>query len=109
MSQKAKLVLAVVILVVAAAYAVYQLTRPGVISNKVELVCVATGEVYAMSRDELIMIPAKNPDTNQRTLLPCHEKDGKLYVNERYRAALERLGDQNHYVDPETLAVRTSP
>ena len=109
MSQRSKLWLAVVILVVAAGYATYQLTRRGPVSSTVSLVCAATGKTFRMDRDELIMIPMRNPDTGERTLLPCHEEEGGLYVNSRYRGALDQLGENNRYVDPETLAVRTSP
>jgi hypothetical protein len=43
------------------------------------------------------------------TLLPCFEQDGVVYVSSRYHGSLAELGEKNRYVDPETLAVRTSP
>jgi len=106
MSEKAKLWLAVAILAVAAGFATYQLTRPGPVSDKIELVCVATGKVYRMSREEVTIIPMKNPDSGEYTLLPCHEQEGVRYVNSRYQSALEQLVDRNRWVDPETLTVR---
>jgi hypothetical protein len=50
-----------------------------------------------------------NPRTGEATLLPCHERNGVLYINQRYGSILGDLGARNRYVDPETLAVRTPP
>ena len=110
MNQKAKLSLAIVILVIAAGWAGYQLTRPGPISNRLMLVCAATGETFLRDRGDVPVIPMKNPETGERTVLPCHKNDdGELYVNSRYRAALVKLGEKNRYVDTETLRVQSSP
>ncbi len=108
MSQRLKLTLTAAAFCVAVAYAGYRLMPRAPISNTVPLVCVATGETYRMTREELIAIPMKNPHTGERTLLPCHKRDGVLYVNSRYAPALAELEGKNRYVDPQTLAVRNS-
>jgi hypothetical protein len=71
-------------------------------------VCVATGELFELSADQAGMVPARSPRTGEWTLLPCAVgDDGRLYVGQRYRPVLtDRLGDANHHVDPQTLAVR---
>ena len=75
--------------------------------NTVKFVCVATGKTYGFDRTRTsTVLPARNPDTGERTLLPCYAKDGALYVVPRYSSALTELGDKNQYVDTETLAVQ---
>jgi hypothetical protein len=70
---------------------------------------VSTGETFNITRKELVCIPMTNPRTGEATLLPCHERNGVLYINQRYGSILGDLGARNRYVDPETLAVRTPP
>ena len=73
-------------------------------------ICVRTGETYDLDIADVGIIPAKNPDTGQRTLLPCDWDDkGKLRVDGHYRAVLEgRLAGINHWVDPQTLLIRST-
>ena len=77
--------------------------------NEIKLVCVNTGRTYLIDRDEINTIPMTNPDTHEATLLPCVERDGRWYVDDHYRSVLEELKEVNHYVEPDTLAVRTGP
>jgi hypothetical protein len=86
--------------------AVWQLRRPGPISNDVWLACAATGETFHLSRERVPVIPGRNPRTGQDTLLPCYFRNGQGFIMQRYRGELARLGEQNTHVDPETLAVR---
>jgi hypothetical protein len=100
-----------VLLVVAALFVGYRIIFAGEApGDEIQTVCVATGKTYWMSRDDLLRIPAQNPDTGQRTLLPCVERDGGLFVISRYRDALEgdSLKELNRYVDSETLQVKDS-
>jgi hypothetical protein len=94
------------ILVLAALFVGYRLAPAGPVSSYVTLVCVASGETFRISRKELVYIPMRNPRTGEATLLPCHQRNGVLYINQRYGPALEELGARNRYVDTETLAVR---
>jgi hypothetical protein len=95
----------IVLAVGALVYAQIRGARP--LPDAVKFVCVATGKTYAISRDKIKRVPLDNPDTGERTLLPCVDRGGKLFVSERYRDSLENLGEKNHYVDPESLAVQT--
>ncbi len=95
--------------VLAIVCAAYSVVPSSPVSRSVKLVCVATGETFEMTRKELICIPMRNPRTGEATLLPCHERNGVLYINRRYGPALTEIGARNRYVDPETLAVRTPP
>ena len=109
MSQKAKTTLIITMSVLAIACAGYRVASSSPISRSVALVCVATGETFKMTRKELIYIPMRNPRTGEATLLPCHERNGVLYINRRYGPALTHIGTRNRYVDPESLAVRPPP
>ena len=108
-SQKVKITVAAAVFLLAIACAGYRLAPASPISKSVQLVCVATGETFRMTRKELVYIPMRNPRTGEATLLPCHERNGVLYINQRYGPALADIGARNRYVDPETLAVRTPP
>ncbi|MCB9849106.1 MAG: hypothetical protein H6817_00205 [Phycisphaerales bacterium] len=75
------------------------------------MVCVATGEVFTLDVDEVGMVPARNPKTGERTLVPCvRDDDGTLHVAERYAGALTgELAEVNRVVDVDTLRVRSGP
>jgi hypothetical protein len=80
-------------------------------SGKSQFVCVATGETFWLKRKPRIP-PVANPDTGQRTLLPCHEnEDGTISVSNRVRSVVEQLDKDgvSQYVDPKTLTVRAAP
>ena len=73
-------------------------------------VCVETGELFRLDRDRVVRLPAENPDTGRRTLLPCVQRDdGEFHVSDHYRGSLTKLADANHYVDAETLRVCHEP
>ncbi len=69
--------------------------------------CVATGDFVDFGYDEITMVPMRNPQTGDRTMLPCIERDGQMFVDSHYRRTLDRIKELNAYVDPETLAVRS--
>lgn len=80
-------------------------------ADKSEFVCVATGKTFWLDR-ETRFFPFENPDTGEKTLLPCHEgEDGGLYVSAGCRDLVKQLDRDgiNKYVDPQTLRVRTEP
>lgn len=80
-------------------------------SGKIQFVCVATGETFWLERKPRAF-PAENPDTGQKTLLPCSEgEDGTISVSRRLRSEIERLEKDgvNKYIDPKTLTVRAAP
>ena len=108
-SDKVKLSFAVVLLIGAGILVVWHFSRSGPISKDVNFVCVETGKTYSLTREQAALLPAENPQTHERTLLPCVKRDGVLYVSARYRDSLLQLGERNKYVDTETLAVRTAP
>lgn len=78
------------------------------LNGKSLYVCVESGRLFSLSTDEAGMVPARNPQTGDYTLLPCaRTRDGRLRVGERYRPVLvEQLADTNRRVDPATLTVR---
>jgi hypothetical protein len=82
--------------------------RRGIISSDINFVDVTTGKMYSIDRYKIKLIPAPNPSTGERTLFPCYKGPSGLQVDGRYRESLEELGDRNHYVDPETLAIRSA-
>ncbi|GIK16382.1 MAG: hypothetical protein L6Q93_03315 [Phycisphaerae bacterium] len=79
--------------------------------GEVDFVCVKSGERFVLDRKapECKVIPARNPKTSERTLIPCSLKDGKWIVIDHYRSAVTNLAGENRYVDPETLEIRNVP
>ena len=105
-----KISVAVALLIIAAVLAITRTEKnkiKGVLADRVELICVATGEVFAFKRKDLAMLPAENPKTGEQTLVPCYrDQQGHLRVDSHYVPLLEDLGDLNRYVDVRTLEVQ---
>jgi hypothetical protein len=108
--KSAKIALAVFILVVAGLLARRALHNGTEVAAEANFVCVATGETFSLNLDQIAMIPAENPNTGERTLLPCsRSEDGVLRVGARYQPSLVNdLKEVNKYVDPMSLEVRLS-
>ncbi len=104
-ANKTKILLAVLLLIGAGSL-LFAFRRASPLPDKITFVCVETGATFNIDRDKVYVIPARNPRTGQATLLPCSERNGVLYVGNHYRGALLNLGEKNHYVDTQTLAVR---
>jgi hypothetical protein len=107
-SQKLKLGAAVVLFVAAGGLLMY-FWRSDPIAPSVNFVCVATGKTFAIDRTRIEEVPMRNPQTGEKTLLPCYLDEGVLRVSPRYRDSLTALAEKNLYVDPKTLAVRSKP
>ncbi len=108
-SRSGKVLLASVLLLGAGVLAYWNLSRQP-ISSRVNFVCVATGQVFALDRKEIVVYPVRNPKTGEDTLLPCvKDADGVVRVSARYGALLREMGAKNRYVDPETFVVRPPP
>ena len=69
-------------------------------------------ETFWFERGRSKILPAANPKSGAKTLMPCHKSDdGKLYVSSRCRSLVRRLKEDgvNLVVDPETLVVLDNP
>ena len=113
-SDRNKVILVVALLVVAGAIFFYFGRDAGPLPNSIRFVCVATGEFYDLARDDVpSILPAKNPDTGEATLLPVvKDEDGTLHLNERYAYGLidgPQLAEVNRYVDPQTFEILELP
>lgn len=96
------------LLVIGGGFVVFRFFNPpGRLPDEINFICVETGKTYWIDRYKLVQVPAPNPETGELTLLPCTERDGQLYLDPHYAPSLERFGERNKYVDPETLAIRT--
>lgn len=108
-----KVILAVVLLAVAVGVYLRFGRRPAPLADRVEFVCIATGKVYALRRNDIpAILPAVNPDTGTATLLPLSELDGRLTVHPHYARPLlsdPELAKVNRYVDPQTFEVLKTP
>ncbi|MFO0837804.1 MAG: hypothetical protein U1D55_04705 [Phycisphaerae bacterium] len=104
-----KISLAVAILALAAGVFWWQ-SRSGEprLEGKITYVCVATGKKFTFERGKTRILPLENPETKQRTLLPCGQEDGVWRVSSRCAQLVRDLGDQNKFVDPESLVVKSS-
>lgn len=108
-AQKGKAILAAVLLVLAGGWLWYQSRDANALPSRLTLVCVATGKTFTLDRSKVGMLPARNPETGEHTLLICHQRDGKWYVTDRARQTLESLAGVNRWVDPQSLEVRPPP
>ncbi len=101
-----KIALAVGLLLLAGGMTYYQLSGGQVRPSSGNFVCVATGKTFSIPRGTTKILPLENPETKERTLLPCYEQDGKLYVSRRAAEHLSEFGARNRFVDTQTLAVK---
>ena len=104
-----KIIAAIVVLAVAGVLAYRSMSDETNLPTSSGFVCVETGKIFELSLDDVAMIPAPNPDTGQRTLLPCSMgDDGKYHVGEQFRGSLTgSLADVNQFVDVQSLEVKT--
>lgn len=105
-SERGKLVLAAVLLLVAGGM-LYRHTwgSQGPDLKRIRFVCVASGRTYLIDRAKIQEVPAASPDTGEKTLVPCVVRDGKLYVDGHFAGVLEPLAAVNRCVDAKTLEV----
>lgn len=81
------------------------------LADAIIMVDVSTGDLYRFSlTDRGVVIPARNPDTDKRALLPIQkEEDGKWRLLERYRGSINSLEVQpTAVVDTESGEVKVS-
>lgn len=100
---------AAVLVVVVGAFLYCRSVGQPLLTSDINFVCVSTGRTYTVDRDDIDTLPLINPKTDERSLLPCVERDGRLYADARYRGLLLKLRELNRYVDEDTLLVRTTP
>ncbi len=108
-TQIQKLTLALGLFALAAALVYTNRPGPSPMPNRVRFVCVETGQLFTFSQYELpSVLPARHPTTKRRTLLPIVARATELQLNPRYADLLRtsELRGVNHYVNPDTLAVR---
>lgn len=74
------------------------------------LVDAATGDLFefSLASGRAVSIPARNPDTGLRSLLPVYEKDGRWVLAGRELAALNHLDVQPAAIDRKTGEVRVA-
>lgn len=76
------------------------------IPGSLEYVDVMSGELVSLDSNKIKTIPARN-SAGERVLLPAERREGKVYVQERYKEALEAMkGDARFKVDINTLEVK---
>jgi hypothetical protein len=106
-ANRGKLALLGLLVLAAGAMAWRNLHTPGQLPSTIRFVCAETGKEFTLRRSDVNVVPAKNPDTGEFTLLPCGiDESGVRRVTQRSRESLATLGERNRYVDPETLEVR---
>lgn len=108
---KGKFVLIVVLLIAAGAVYWFTSSNRATLPRTLTYVDVTTGKVYSLPRGETRIPPVENPETGERTLVPCYRTDdGQLFVAGRmYSLIRNELKGVNQVVDPETLEVRAAP
>jgi hypothetical protein len=52
------------------------------------------------------MIPGQNPKSSEWTLMPVEDRDGKLFVSERYLNALKSIPGEHAAIDASTGEVK---
>lgn len=74
--------------------------------GSLEYVDVMSGEVVNLGINKIKTIPAKN-SAGERVLLPIERRDGKVFVQERYKASLDNLAkDPRCKVEAGSLEVK---
>ena len=65
----------------------------GQMANAMIMIDVETGQLYEVDirGKRGVLIPARNPETRDISLLPVFEQDGEWFIYERYRDALDQL------------------
>jgi len=108
-SGKSKFVAGIfMIVILAGLYLIWRRYDESVLSDRVSLVCVESGDIFVLARAEIRTLPARNPDTGESTLVPCVvDREGTLRVDDAFKHALQEMGERNQYVDRESLQVRS--
>src|SRR5262245_32351081 len=97
---------AVVLLFAAGGLLYFTMHSESVQPDRLTYVCVSTGKLFMMPRGGPPKVfPVENPETHQRTLLPCAKMEDGYYVSSLMRATLKEMGDVNKVVDAGTLRV----
>jgi hypothetical protein len=105
-----QIVLFAVALIGVAASAYYTFGRGRVsLDHKVVLADIESGELFAIdSSGKTIPVPARNPDSGERTLyLVAEEDDGGWYLFARGMNMLRQAGKEPAAIDMETGKVST--
>jgi hypothetical protein len=108
LNKNTRLVVLVLALLGAAGVMTYRNWPPRGLSTDIAYVCVATGEVFEIPRNDVGYLPFENPKSGQETLVPVQRKDGHWVISEHYRKLISSLGEVNKYVDPNSLEIRSS-
>lgn len=63
------------------------------LANSMMLVDVQTGQRFIadISGKKSVLLPARNPDTQEVSLIPVYEEDGSWFLWERYRTAISQI------------------
>jgi len=71
------------------------------IAGGITVVDVKTGDLYSVNLrgSRSVMIPARHPETKERTLFPVIKEDGEWRLVERYARALERVEGEKIDID----------
>ena len=81
------------------------------LADSMMLVDVTNGDLYRLdiTGTRGIMIPGRNPETNEETLLPVYKNDaGQWTLMRRYSGELGRITGESSVVDAATLEVKIS-
>jgi hypothetical protein len=77
------------------------------LDNSLRMVDVRTGEVFSLKAGRGgTMIPGQNPKSSEWTLMPVEDRDGKLFVSERYLNALKSIPGEHAAIDASTGEVK---
>jgi hypothetical protein len=77
------------------------------LADKMILVDVTTGDTFAVSiKGRSIMLPSKNPDTQERTLFPIEQDENNEWsISPRYLSALDNIDNISSIVNPENGSI----
>ncbi|MGB0716612.1 MAG: hypothetical protein ACPGXK_12075 [Phycisphaerae bacterium] len=77
-------------------------------AGKIAVICVESGQVLELDRDEVHTYPLKHPETKRKTLLPFDVEGERMVIAGRFRPIVKRLDEQevNKHVDVNTLEVK---
>ncbi len=73
------------------------------IADSMMLVDVQTGDLYRVDvSNKGVVLPMAVPGTDRKSLMPCHEDDGKWFVSERFLGSVQGMAKDTKAVNLST-------
>jgi len=97
------LIVVALVAVAVSAYTTFAGSDKPHLADRLRVVDINTGHEVMMPMSDVKNIPALNAETNTFTYFPVEERDGKVFIKERYMGAVPNAeGDHGALVNAKT-------